>query len=513
MERNIVKLFDQKDFWLLAIFVFLKAFFTFFPVDYGLFRDEFYYLAMSSHVGLGYVDVPPLSAFLLFPVRLLLGDSTVALHLLPALSGSLFVVVAGAIVKRLGGGRFAFVLTLCAVTFAPQFIAFDTIYTYDTFDKLFWILVGYFFVTLLETKEKQYWLFLGIAAGLGLLTKITMLYPVFVLLTGLLLTQHRKLVFDWRFPAAGGLALLLFTPYLIWEVQHNWITLEYLANYARYKTYRAGPLEYLSNWILVLNPLSFPVWLAGIWYFLFDKEGKRFRPLGLGFLFLIGFTFIQYLKFYLITPYFALLLAGGSVMFEKWLTKKRLVWLKGLTPGLVMFAGFAILPLARPVLPIERFIEYARVLGMGKVKTENHRESVLPQFFADRFGWQEMTEKIATVFFKLSEEERKKAVILTGNYGEAGAISFYGKGLGLPAAISGHNQYHVWGPQGATGEIMIIIGMGEKSSLEGFFETVEWADQTAAPLAMPYEDKAAIFLCRGLKIPMEQAWSRLKHLN
>ena len=179
-------------------FVLIKLGLCLFPYEYGFFRDELYYIALSDNLDFGYVDVPPLVPFFLAVVRSLLGTSFISLHLLPAVCGALVVWLVSLMVKKMGGGMNALLLALTCVTLAPVYICFESVYTYDAFDKLCWTLMLYVMVSLLKTGNKKYWIYFGIVAGFGLLTKITILYLGFGIVLALLMTRDRKHLLSWQ---------------------------------------------------------------------------------------------------------------------------------------------------------------------------------------------------------------------------------------------------------------------------------------------------------------------------
>jgi hypothetical protein len=144
--------------------------------------------------------------------------------------------------------------------------------------------------------------------------------------------------------------------------------------------------------------------------------------------------------------------------------------------------------------------------------SESNALGRLPQHFADMFGWPELADRVAGVYRSLAPDERARCTIVGGNYGEAGAIDFFGRRRGLPAAISGHNNYWLWGPRGATGSVAIVIG-GRKEALERAYATVVRADVVVHPYSMPYESDLPIWLCRGRRRPFAADWATAKVFN
>lgn len=493
-------------------FVLLKLVICLFPFEYGFFRDELYYIAMSDNLDFGYVDVPPLVPFLLAIVRALFGTSFISLHLLPAVCGALVVVLTSSMVKKMGGNFNAQVLALTCVTIAPIYLFWESVYTYDVFDKLCWTLMLYVMVSLLKTEDKKYWIFFGLVAGLGLMTKITILYLGFGILLALLLTKERKYLLSRQLWIGAVIAFLIFSPYILWQIKEGLPALEYYKTYASGKPWPATPLEFIKNQIVTMNLLAFPVWLAGLYYFIFNKKGNKFKVLGYAYIVVLIICIILKVKFYLIAPFYTVLFAGGAVFIAGFAEKHKVGCLKRKPAIMIFLAGLLHIPFIRPVLPVDVFIKYTgRDAYMG-VKAERHKLGSLPQHFADRFGWEEMAASVAEAYNTLSEEEKAKACVLTENYGEAGAIWVFGEKYNLPKPISGHLQYFIWGPRDYSGEVVISLGISSKS-LKNHFDDVEKVGKTECALAIPHENNLPVYVCRKPKKPLREIWPFFKHFD
>lgn len=513
MSRKVFsrkKLLSEKT--ILTYFVIIKFAVCLFPFEYGFFRDELYYIALSDNLDFGYVDVPPITPFLLVIVRSLLGTSFISLHLLPAVCGALVIWLVSLMVRKMGGGFNAQLLALTCVTLAPIYICFESVYTYDSFDKLCWTLTLYMMVSLLTTEDKKYWIYFGIAAGFGLMTKISILYLGFGIFLALLMTKERKYFLSWQLWIAGVIAFLMFSPYVLWQIKEGLPALEYYETYASGKTWPVTPLEFIKNQIVIMNLLAFPVWLLGLYYFIFNKRGKKFRVLGYAYFVVLIICIYLKVKFYLPAPFYTVLFAGGAVFIEGFVEKHNVRWLKKIPAIAIFLMGLVSVPFVRPVLPVELLIKYSgRGVYMG-VKGERHRLGRLHQHFADRFGWEQMAANVAKVYNSLSEEEKSKACILTENYGEAGAIWFFGERYNLPKPISGHLQYFIWGPKEYSGEVVIAIGI-EPEKLKNHFDSVKVACGHQCLLALRYERYLNIYICRSPKKPLREMWPSFKHMD
>jgi len=413
---------------------------------YGLFRDELYYLACASHLDWGYVDHPPLSIVVLAGVRGLLGDSLLAVRLVPALLFGLLVWLAGRLARELGGGRFAQSLAALSVAITPEYLAMTAFYSMNAFDLVFWGVAALLLILLARTDDARLWRPLGLVLGLGLLNKISVLFFAFGLTVAVLATPLRRHLAR-REPWQGLLlALLLFSPYVIWELRHDWATLEFMRNATRYKNVGLSPLGFAVAQLRDVHPFNAPLWGLGLAWLLFAPAGRRFRALGIVFVAVLSALAMQQSKPYYLGPAFPMLLAAGAVVIESFCEGRRSSWLRTALLVVLATGGALTAPLVIPVLPVESLIAYQRALGVTPTASERSRLGPLGQHFADRFGWHELTGEVARIYAALPAEERAGAVILTKNYGEAGAVDYYGRRYRLPPAISSHNNYYVWGP-------------------------------------------------------------------
>ena len=495
-----------------VFFILAKLALCLFPFEYGFFRDELYYIAMSDNLDFGYVDVPPLVPFLLAIVRSILGTSFLALHLLPAICGALVVWLVSLMVRELGGGFYALLLALTCVTLAPIYLCWESTYSYDVFDKLNWTLMLYVMVLILKTEDRKYWIYFGLVTGIGLMTKITILFLAFGLLSALLMTAGRKHFLSRQLWAGGILAILLFSPYLIWQIKQGLPALEYYGNYAAAKTAQTNAWTFIKDQIVIMNFLAAPVWILGIYYFLFNRNGRRYRVLGYGYLVTLILCIVLEVKFFLPTPFYTVLFAGGAVWIEQISEQRKVSWLKRAPAAAILVLGLIQVPIARPVIPIELFSKLTGRSIWEGTKGERHKLGHLPQHFHDRFGWEEMAKSVATVYGRLSEEDKSEACILMSNYGEAGAIWVLGEKYGLPKPVSGHLQYYLWGPRGHSGDVVIAMGF-KLEQLRNCFDHVEWAYSHSCKSAIPYEKSLTIYLCRKPRRPLEEMWPEFKHLD
>ncbi|MBI2504542.1 MAG: glycosyltransferase family 39 protein [Candidatus Latescibacteria bacterium] len=472
---------------------------------YGYFRDELYYIACSEHLDWGYVDHPPLSILFLRLSRWGLGDSLFALRLLPALAGAALVWLTALLARELGGGERAQALAALGVLIAPICLGLHDFYSMNAFEPLCWMGCALLLLRLLQGGDARLWLWLGALACLGLQNKHSMAFFGVALILGLLLTPQRRLLYTPWCWLGGSLALLLLLPNLLWQQAHDWPTLEFLRNAQEQKNYLLSPQEYLSAQLLYQHPFTLPLWAGGALALLFHPRLRECRCFGIAFVALLAFFVIQRGKPYYLSPIFPLLLAAGAVLGEHHLPRR---WFAGYAL-LLALGGALVLPLALSLLPPQHFIRYAAALGLGEVKTEKHQAAALPQHLADRFGWPELAAQVAQVYRALPSEDQAQVSLYTQNYGEAGALDFFGRQHGLPPALCGHNSYWLWGTHGQSGQVLIAVG-GHPDDYRAFFASVEQVAVHTHEYAMPYERNLPIFLCRGPTVPLAEIWPAAK---
>jgi hypothetical protein len=481
-------------------------------MQYGYFRDALYYLACSEHLAFGYVDQPPLIAFLGWVARHTLGTSLPALLFWPALAGASRIVLTAMFARELGASRFGVVLAAALAATPGVWWVIDHQFAMNCLEPLFWGGLAYVVLRLINTGNRKLWLLFGAIAGVGLLNKYSIVFFAAALIAGLLLTPQRKLLFTPWIVAGGAIAFLIFLPNLIWNIQHNWPFLELMRNVrATGKDVVLPPARYLLQQVLMLNPASFPFWFGGLLFLLLSRHAKNYRALSWAFVIVIALFMMTHGKDYYSAPAYVMLFAAGGVATERLLAGLKLQAV--LRPACflwLLFFVLPLLPLVLPVLPIDQFIRYQSYLPFDVPKTERSfvGES-LPQYYADEFPWPGMVEAVARVYHSLTPEEQKRTAIFGNNYGQAAAIDFFGPQYGLPKAISGHQNYFLWGPRDYTGEIVIVLGDVESGARE-HFNSVTVAATLNNPYAYRYENRP-VLLCRGLKWNLQTEWSRVKN--
>jgi 4-amino-4-deoxy-L-arabinose transferase-like glycosyltransferase len=470
--------------------------------QYGFHRDELAMIDDARHPAWGYVAYPPVTPIIGWIALTLFGPSMVGVRFFSALAQSIAMVLAGLIAREMGASRHAQIVTTIAAGIGTIALSMGAMFQYVSFDYLWWVLIAYFVTRLVKSDDPRWWVGIGAVIGLGMMTKYTMIFFVAGVVIGMLLTETRRhLRSPWLW-AGVGLSVLIFVPNAIWQVQHDFISLDFLTSIHE-RDIRIGRTEgYLAEQILVgANPLTFPLALAGLGLLFFSGAGKPFRVLGWMFLTPFVLFLVSQGRSYYLAPAYPMLIAGGVALGEQWL-KDRGVAMKrtvtAVTWVLVAAGGVIGGALALPVAPVNS--------PLWEITSEVHDN------FIEQIGWQELAEEVSRIYESLPDEDRKVAGIYAGNYGEAGAINLYGPALGLPEAISGANSYWLRGYGDPPPEVVIVVGE-QRESLTGVFETCELAGHTSNRYGVINEETEFhpdIFVCRGLRMSWPELWEAVQ---
>jgi hypothetical protein len=476
---------------------------------YGYFRDEFYYLACGEHLDWGYVDQPPLVALMAFSVRHALGESLLALRFLPAVCNALVVLLAGLMARELGGGRFAQGLAALATLIAPVALIVHHIFSMNCFDHVFWAAAVFIVIKILRENRPRLWILFGLVAGAGLMNKYSVGFLGMGLVVGLLLTPARKhLASKWLW-LGGVIAFLIFLPHVLWQIEHDFPTREFVRNATLYKNLPQSPPAFMAESALQVHPFTLPLWLAGLYFCFFRQQGKPFRVLGWIYVAVLGLFLATNAKPYYLAPAYYMLFAAGAVQVEAFIRTRQWNWLRPASATALILGGLALLPYGLPVLPVETFIKYADFIGLHPGAGERGPSGELFQQYADMFGWENQVATVAKVYHSLSPEEKARTIIYCDNYGEAGAIDFFGRKYGLPKAASGHNNYWFWGPGNWDADIVITVGEN-REDVEETFSDVQLAATVVSEYARPFETNMPIYVGRKPKLSLREVWPTTK---
>jgi hypothetical protein len=467
---------------------------------YGYHRDELYFIACGEHLAFGYVDHAPLVPWIAAMAGTLFDHSLFGLRILPAVAGAATILLTARLTRELGGGRFAVLLACLAAFIPPAYLRMGKILCIPVFEPLFWTAGSLLVLRLIRGGDRRLWLAVGAVVGVGLLNKHSMLLWVAGLGAGLLLTPLRRELrrpMPWLGLAA---ALLIASPNLVWQIQHDWATFHFLRQMSAGVLAEVPRSLFLLGQILYMHPFTLPLWLAGLW-FCITAENGRYRVFAWSFVTIVAALLVTHAKPYYLAPAYPVLFAAGAVWTAPRLGAR---WMRVASVAALLLGGAALAAISVPVLSVDR-IDRLLAGGLGWVV----EPEMLTQELHDEHGWPEQVAVVARVHATLPPEEKPHALVLTANYGQAGAVDHFGPALGLPHAASGHMSYHDWGIPPGRGEVVIAYGFPQ-ATLERLFADVRAVERIDHPLAMPHERNVVVFLCREPRVPLADAWPTLR---
>ncbi len=492
------------------------VFHIYFNNRYGYFRDEFDYMSCGDHLQWGYVDQPPLIPFLIHICRAVLGDSLRAIRFIPALASSLLLVQTAAIARELGGRRYALLLSAICALVSPQYLSNGSLLGTNCLEPNLWMGCAYFVILAIKRSDPRYWLWFGVTAGLGMENKYSLAVFGLGIVVGLLLTAQRRVFLNPWIWLGGAAAFLVFLPNLLWNIHYDWPFVQLMHNIrAEGRDVLRGPLDFFFQQVLVSNPLNAPLWLAGLFALLFSARLRPYRALGWAYLVSYAAFFVLHGKNYYLAPIYPMLFATGAVVLESGLDRRdagqpRLQWLKPVIAVVQLANGAYLAPIVIPILSPEHFLAYAKTLPFKLPVNEYfHMRAALPQWYSDQFGWKEIADEAVVAWDRIPAAERSDCGIFGQDYGQAGAIDFFDRKLGLPPALSGDRTYWIWGPHGYSGNCLIVLG-DRRERLEQLFEKVDYVG-TSADNPWALESNIGFYICRKPKFgKLAELWPQIK---
>ncbi len=477
---------------------------------YGYFRDELYYLACGEHPAWGYVDQPPLIGWLAWLLQHTIGTSIWALRLLPALAGAATIALSGVLARELGGRRWAIFLATLAALLAPVSLVMSHLFTMNAFDPLFWTAIAWLVVRIAKTGREKLWLAVGATAGVAILNKYGVIFWLSGLVIGVCLTPLRRSLRHGWFWAGCALAGAIALPNFIWQWQHQFPFLQLMHNIRMHgRDVALGPLPFLKAQAEMLGYVA-ALLVPFALIFFFSKAGRTVRVQGWAYVVFLAEMMAMRGKMYYLAPVYPMIFAAGAVWLEGATARKIWIWAKPVLAFGIAVIGILYMPMALPVLSVPAFLTYEHKTGIQEQKFEHQMQGVLPQIYADMFGWEQVAQQVAAYYQTLSPEEQRKTAIFANNYGDAGAIDFFGPKYGLPKAIGNHQNYWIWGPRGYAGESMIVLGEGHERNMQTKCASYSIIGNTMYPLSRPDEWKP-IYHCRGFKWKLDEIWPEMKH--
>lgn len=474
---------------------------------YGFFRDELYFIVCGDRADWGYVDQPPLIPLIAAAAHSVFGDWLTGFRLVPGFAAAATVAMAVAFTRLIGGGRAAQWLAGICVMCSPVLMVMGVILYTDMLLPLVWLTMSWCLVRCARSGDERWWLGFWAAVAVGFWSKYLIVFYAGAVVAAMLATPlRRSLLLPW-FYAGAALVALLVAPNIWWQYSHGWPFLEVGSVLEHSKNRVLTPPYFFAQQILVMGPLAAPVWMAGLFKFAARPTHAADRIFAIAYVLLAAAFILGHGKVNYLAAIYPVLFAGGAVLLEETLYARAL---RIVLTAAVALEGAVFVPMAMPILPEDAAIRYQAAFGIGPSLTavENHPVGRMSQHFGDMHGWPELAAKVAAIYRALPPDERRRAVFLGRNYGDAAAIDIYGRRLGLPPAISAHNNYYLWGPRGHDGNVVITLG-GDPEWYATMFRSIQVAGHTDNLYAQPSEIQP-IYVLRGAKAPLSVLWPKLK---
>jgi hypothetical protein len=515
MIRPFRRLHLSPEAWVIAAIAVANVIFHLLLPEYGYHRDELYYVAIADGFSFANLDMPPGAPLYLKMFLMVFGHSLKVLHLAASVCGSIVIIFACLIAKEFGGKRYAVLLTGVFLMVSGLAI-FGSLYTYDSLTFAVWAGVLYLLVRMFKGADQRLWLVAGVLLGVGMMTKLTILFLGLAIFLSLWLVKERRWFSRPWIWIGAAIALAGAIPYALWQKDHGWYFLSYASTYSQRVTHSSPVLDFVWNQGLPNNVALLPVWLIGLVALLFFKIWSPFRFFGYLYLVLCAAIFWLGGQFYFMLPIYAVLVAAGAVWIEQRLERGSTpehphLAAKIAIPAVIVMLAVPSLPFFVPMLPVDLLIRYLKPIGVtAGVKTEDRQITNLPQHMADRFGWEEMAQDIADVYHQEAGDSGGDIGIVARNWGQASAVHVYAKKCGLPEPVCTDGWFYFEGVrQRRFPDRFVSIGI-PPGNLRTLFRHVEMKKLFTNPHCMPDEYNDEICYSSGPRVDLRQYW-RVSH--
>jgi len=451
---------NNKKFWLLTIgLVFAKLLIHLLTnSNYELHRDEMLYFSMGNHLSWGFASTPPLMSFLAFIDIHVFGYHEFAVKFFPALFGASIIVLIALFVREIGGKGFAVFTGSFAYIISTSMLRTSSLFMPVIFELFFWMLFLFFILKLINRQNPKYWIGIGISFGLAFLNKYSVLFLGFSTVIALLISQHRKLLFSKYLIYGALLSFCIAFPNIIWQVNHRFPVVTHMRELYRTQLIYVPVKVFLSEQIL-MNFSCILIWFSGLLAILYYKAEKKFRVFAWLYFIIILVFLIAKGKHYYTLGIYPMFFAFGGYYLEKYLVGKHKI-IRNSILVFSLISALVFLPLGLPILPqpkMEKYcLAFSKYITPIPMRNEDNSYTPIPQDYMDMTGWKELAELASVAYNKLDSTQKKECIFYANDYGQAGAIDFYGKKYHLPAPVCTSDSYIFWAPDSLTASDFII---------------------------------------------------------
>jgi hypothetical protein len=488
-------------YWFVAIFfIAIKLLLHFLTNgNYELHRDEMLYFNMGAHLSFGYVTVPPFIGFLAFLVKSIFGYSVFGIRLFPALAGAASLYLIAKIILELKGGILALVIASTAFVLSGGFLIFDTIFTPNAFEQLFWLLLVYLFLKMVNRQNPFMWLPIGLVAGFSFLDKYSIVFFILAFLIALMLSPHRQLLRSKYLMFGAVLSLFIVSPNILWQYNHGWPVVHHMNELKKTQLVNMNYSSFAEDLFSLGYVYSF-LWLFGLIALLAFKTESKYRFFGVACLTIFLFFLLSHGKAYYTLGILPFLFAYGGYAMEKYFLGK-LARINYLFLTIAVIFSLLAMPFGLPLLKFETLNRYhdkvGNLVAYPFSRWEDGKKHNISQVYSDMTGWNELAAHVARGYNSLNANDQKNATIYgLRNYGYAGAINFYGSKYQLPDAITFLDSYVLWAPDSIPDGPLIYINTG-KDDVTDLFLDVKRVGEVQDPFFR--EKGLQVFLCKNPK--------------
>jgi hypothetical protein len=496
-----------KKYFLLLIFILGKFFLQYQLIDdtYDLHRDEYLHLDQANHLAAGYISLPPFTSWIAFAIKIL-GNTEFWVKFFPILFGALTMVVVWQMVTELKGGVFAHILAMLALLFSAM-LRINILFQPNSADIFFWTLGYYWLFKYLHSQKNLFLLFLGFTFGMAMLNKYSIVFWAFGVFFGLLIGGNRKIFANKYLYISAFIALLVFLPNLVWQIQHNFPVLWHMKTLAATQLVYVNRIDFLKDQVLFFFG-ALPILLFAFYAFFAYKPFQKYKVFFWAYLFtILIFLYFRAKSYYAIGLY-PVLLAFGSVYIGEILANTKSIAKKTayfILPTSIILLFIPLFTLVFPIYSPKKIAQNNSTLkSLGFLRWEDGKDHTLPQDFADMLSWKELAEKVDRQYAQIADKEN--TIVRCDNYGQAGAINFYSKFKNI-RAVSYNADYLYWFPLEKPIRNMILVKEIEDEELDRkvekqFFSSVVLADSISNSYAREFGTR--IFVAKNAKVPINK---------